>query len=138
VEEQVSSTCCLCFHNLTIRVADLGLLEVTDANPQLPALKQVAAVKGVGIGSTMIDRAFQNLVQKRLNNNPDAKATLPRNLAQKLAKSTKFRAVKHNFGAGLGDQLEYKFALDRLGLGISQDYSHPGLRVERGRMHFSR
>jgi hypothetical protein len=86
----------------------------------------------------MIDRAFQNLVQKRLNNNPDAQTTLPRNLAQKLAKSTAFRAVKHNFGAGLGDQPEYKFALDRLGLGISQDYAHPGLRIERGRMQFSR
>lgn len=116
---------------------DLGLLEVVDANPNLPCLKQVAAVKGVGIGSTMIDRAFQNAVQRRLNNNPDIQSTLPRNLPLKLARSTAFRAVKHNFGTGL-DQPEYRFALDRLGLGINQDLNHAGLRVERGRMIFSR
>ena len=117
---------------------DLGLLEVVDMNPHLPALKQIAAVKSVGIGSTMIDRAFQNIVQRRLNNNPDAQVTLPSNLALKLARSTAFRAVKHNFGTGLGDQAEYKFALDRLGLGIPQTYTHPGLRIERGRMIFTR
>jgi hypothetical protein len=116
---------------------DLGLLEVVDANPSLPYLKQVAAVKGVGIGSTMIDRAFQNAIQRRLNNNPDVQSTLPRNLALKLARSTAFRAVKHNFGTGL-DQPEYRFALDRLGVGMNQDFSHAGLRVERGRMIFSK
>jgi hypothetical protein len=116
---------------------DLGLLEVVDANPDLPGLKQVAAVKGVGIGSTMIDRAFQNAVQRRLNNNPDIQSTLPRNLPSKLSRSTAFRAVKHNFGTG-SDHPEFKFALDRLGLGISQDFNHAGLRVERGRMVFSR
>jgi hypothetical protein len=118
---------------------DLGLLEVVDANPRLPCLKQVAAVKGVGIGSTIIDRAFQHLVQRRLNNNPDVQSTLPRNIALKLARSNAFRAVKHNFGTGL-DQPEYRFALDRLGLrtNINQDFNHPGLRVERGRMIFSK
>jgi len=117
---------------------DLGLLEVIDSDPNLPSLKQVAAVKGVGIGSTMIDRAFQNAVQKRLNNNPDAQNALPHNLALKLARSTAFRAVKHNFGTGLGDQPEYKFALHTLGLGVSQDLNHPGLRIERGRIIFTR
>jgi hypothetical protein len=117
---------------------DLGLLEVIDSNPNLPSLKQVAAVKGVGIGSTMIDRAFQNAVQRRLNNNPDALSILPQNLALKLARGPAFRAVKHNFGTGLGDQPEYRFSLHTLGLGITQDYNHPGLRVERGRMVFSR
>lgn len=117
---------------------DLGLLEVVDSDPNLPSLKQVNAVKGVGIGSTMIDRAFQQLVQKRLNNHPDAQITLPPNLALKLARSTAFRAVKHNFGTELGDQHEYKLALYILGLNISQDYTHPGLRIERGRMIFSR
>ncbi len=86
----------------------------------------------------MIDRSFQMLVQKRLNNNPDAQVHLPRNLASKLARSNAFRAVKHNFGSSLVDQQEYKFALDRLGLGINQDYNHSGLQIERGRIKFSR
>jgi hypothetical protein len=86
----------------------------------------------------MSDRAFQMLVQRRLDENPDAQAFLPRHLALKLSRSSAFRAVKHKFGTELGDQPEYRFALDRLGLNISQDFSHPGLRIERGRMQFSR
>jgi hypothetical protein len=117
---------------------DLGLIEVVDSDPHLSSLKQVNAVKGVGIGSTMIDRAFQQLVQRRLDNHPDAQVVLPRNLAFKLSRSTAFRSIKHKFGTGSGDQPEYKLALDRLGLGINQEFSHPGLRVERGRMIFSR
>jgi hypothetical protein len=78
------------------------------------------------------------LVQRRLDNHPDAQVALPRNLAFKLSRSTAFRSIKHKFGTGSGDQPEYKLALDRLGLGISQEFSHPGLRVERGRIIFSR
>jgi hypothetical protein len=37
-----------------MRLCSLGLIEILDGNPEAPALKQVAAVKGVGIGSTMI------------------------------------------------------------------------------------
>jgi hypothetical protein len=117
---------------------DLGLIEVVDSDPHLPSLKQVNAVKGVGIGSTMIDRAFQQLVQRRLDNHPDAQVALPRNLAFKLSRSTTFRSIKHKFGTESGDHPEYKVALDRLGLGISQEFSHPGVRIERGRMIFSR
>ena len=117
---------------------DLGLIEVVDSDPNLPSLKQVNAVKGVGIGSTMIDRAFQQLVQRRLDNNPDAQIVLPRNLAFKLSRSTAFRSIKHNFGTASGDHPEFKLALDRLGLGISREYSHPGVRIEQGRMIFSK
>jgi hypothetical protein len=41
---------------------DLGLVEVHDPSPELPVLKQVAQVSGVGIGSTMIDAQFRGLV----------------------------------------------------------------------------
>jgi hypothetical protein len=41
---------------------DLGLVEVHDPSPELPILKQVAQVSGVGVGSTMIDAQFRELV----------------------------------------------------------------------------
>lgn len=41
---------------------DLGLVEVHDPSPELPVLKQVAQVSGVGVGSTMIDVEFRELV----------------------------------------------------------------------------
>ncbi|ESZ94388.1 hypothetical protein SBOR_5252 [Sclerotinia borealis F-4128] len=115
---------------------DLGLVEVADPNPERPALKQVAEVKGVGIGSTMIDRAFECLVQKRLDTHPDIE--LPENLAHKLARGSSFQSIKHNFGSTSGNHAVYILRLDKLGLGIDKDLTHAGLRIERGRMHFSR
>lgn len=74
----------------------------------------------------MIDRTFESLVQNRLNNNRDSQASLPRNPASRLARSTAFLSVKRKFGTQGGDQAEYKFGLDRLGVGISQKYAHVG------------
>lgn len=119
---------------------DLGLIQVVDQNPNIPALNQVAAVQGVGIGSTMIDRAFESLIQRRLNNNPDVQRLLPPNLARKMARSPTFRAIKHNFGSGL-DQQEYKFALYKFAQdrpGVPSDYKHPGCRIDKGRLIVSR
>ncbi|TGO27007.1 hypothetical protein BPAE_0049g00340 [Botrytis paeoniae] len=115
---------------------DLGLVEVADPNPQRPALKQVAEVKGVGIGSTMIDRAFERLVQNRLDAYPDIE--LPDNLAHKLARGSSFQSIKHNFGTTSGNHAVYILRLDKLGIGIDKDLTHPGLRIEKGRMQFSR
>lgn len=105
-----------------------------DGNPEAPALKQVAAVKGVGIGSTMIDRAFELLVQRRLDEYPDA--NLPDDLAHKLARSTSFQLLKHNFGTRAATQTSYKIPLDRLGLGISHELSYPELGIESGKIGF--
>jgi hypothetical protein len=55
-----------------------GLIEVLNGNPEVPALKQVAIVKGV------IDRAFELLLQRRLDQYPDAKFS--DDLANGLAK----------------------------------------------------
>ncbi|TVY50244.1 hypothetical protein LCER1_G008257 [Lachnellula cervina] len=115
---------------------DLGLIEVHDANPKQPLLKQVAAVKGVGVGSTMIDRAFEALVQRKLNAHPDA--MLPKELAHKIAKGASFQSIKHNFGTRAATQEVYKLALDRLGLGISPQFEHLGLDITSGKMQFLR
>jgi hypothetical protein len=115
---------------------DLGLIEVHDANPKQPILKQVAAVKGIGIGSTMIDRAFEALIQKKLDAHPNA--YLPRELAHKLARGSSFQSIKHNFGTRAATQEVYKLALDRLGLGISPQFEHAGLGIESGKMVFQK
>lgn len=114
----------------------LGLVEVLDSNPQRPALKQVAEVKGVGIGSTMIDRAFEVVVQKRIDAHPEIE--LPDNLAHKLARSPPFQSLKHKFGTSSANQPVYILRLDKLGLGISRDLTHLELGIENGRMRFSR
>ncbi|KAF4625520.1 hypothetical protein G7Y89_g12649 [Cudoniella acicularis] len=114
---------------------DLGLVQVENA--KLPTLKQVNAVSGVGIGSTLIDNSFELLVQARLDSHPDGN-TLSQNLARKIARSTQFQSFKHKFGSAVGDFPEYKFKLDILGLNISQNFSHPGLGIERGRIIFSK
>jgi hypothetical protein len=122
--------------NADLKICSLGLVEILDGNPEAPALKQVAAVKGVGIGSTMIDRAFELLVQRRLDEHLDA--NLPDDLAYKLARGSSFQSIKHNFGIRAAAQEAYKLPLDRLGLGISNTFSHPELGIEGGKMSFLR
>jgi hypothetical protein len=91
-------------------------------------LKQVAAVKGV------IDRAFELLLQRRLDQYPDAKFS--DDLANGLAKNAFFQSVKHNFGMKAGTQVAYKLPLCKLGLGVNQYFSHPELGIEAGKMCF--
>ena len=114
----------------------LGLIEVLDPDSGNPALRQVAAVKGIGIGSTMIDRAFELLVQQRLERHTDHH--LPEDLAQKVARSPSFQSIKHQFGVPAPDKATYMIPLDRLGLGISSDFTNTQLGIQRGKMRFSR
>lgn len=111
---------------------DLGLVEIAQANPGVPVLKQVAAVQGIGIGSTVIDRAFQALVQRRIDRYPDVQHLLE-NVAFTLSKSQSFRSIKHNFGTAAGDQSTFYLPID-----ANRDFVHPGLGINRGRMSFSK
>ncbi|TAQ90476.1 hypothetical protein B7494_g1204 [Chlorociboria aeruginascens] len=130
---------------------DLGLIEVTSPDHLAPLLKQVAAVRGVGIGSTMIDRGFELLVQRRLDSFPYSPHPLslsigigpeyhhlPEDFAHKLARGSSFLSIKHNFGTRAATQMVYKLPLDRLGLGIPPDYEHRGLKIEGGKMLFAK
>ena len=99
-------------------------------------MKQVAAVKGVGIGSTMIDRAFELLFQRRMDEYEEAR--LPEDLAHKLARNSSFLSIKHNFGTKAATQPIYKLPLNRLGLRVSPDSTHAGLRVEGGKILFTK
>lgn len=112
---------------------DLSLMRVTSTDADFPQMAQIAAVKGIGIGSTLIDRAFIRLVEQRLNTWPDVRDKLPGNFAIRMAQGHYFRTVKHKFGEKVYMQPKFKIQME----GVSHDFSHAGLGVENGRMVFS-
>lgn len=79
---------------------DLGLIEIISTDSQAPKLKQISGVSGIGIGSTLIDLAFKQLVQDRLDCYPELE--LPDDLAERLAKGEQFLKQKHLFGPATG------------------------------------
>ncbi|KAM5352025.1 hypothetical protein ACJ41O_004748 [Fusarium nematophilum] len=111
---------------------DLALMRVTSADANFPQMSQVAAVSGVGVGSSLIDRAFARLVTQRLAANPDFK--LPNDFAAKMARGPGFKSVKHKFGEKVYMQQVYKIVME----GVGYDVNHAGLGVEEGRMLFSK
>lgn len=112
---------------------DLSLMRVTSNDADFPQMAQLAAVKGVGIGSTLIDRAFIRLVDQRLNTWPDVRDKLPANFAARMAQGHYFKTVKHKFGERVYMQPKFKIQME----GVSHNFSHAGLGVENGRMVFS-
>ncbi|KAM3566714.1 hypothetical protein ARSEF4850_000365 [Beauveria asiatica] len=112
---------------------DLSLMRVTCTDANHPQMAQLAAVKGIGIGSTLIDRAFVRLVDQRLNTWPDVRDRLPTNFAMRMAHGHYFRTVKHKFGEKVYMRSKFKIQME----GVSHDFSHAGLGIENGRMVFS-
>ncbi|KAF5595893.1 hsp70 [Fusarium pseudoanthophilum] len=111
---------------------DLALMRATSTNSSFPQLSQVAAVSGVGVGSSLIDRAFARLVSQRMAANPDFK--LPADFAARMARSQGFKSVKHKFGEKVYMQPVYKIMME----GVGYDVSHEGLGVQDGRMLFTK
>ncbi|OHE98654.1 hypothetical protein CORC01_06105 [Colletotrichum orchidophilum] len=113
---------------------DLALMQITSTDGNFPQMSQMAAVRGVGIGASLIDRAFVRLVAQRLATCQDAQDRLPIDCANRMARSHHFRTVKHKFGERAYIQPVYKIQME----GVSHDFSHHGLRVENGRMAFTK
>ncbi|KZL76953.1 hsp70 family chaperone [Colletotrichum tofieldiae] len=113
---------------------DLALMQVTSVDESFPQMSQIAAVKGVGIGSMLIDRAFIRLVSLRLAAYPETQGRMPVDLPVRMSRSHHFRTVKHKFGERAYMQPVYRIQME----GVSHDFNHPGLGVENGKMLFSR
>ncbi|CAG9951202.1 unnamed protein product [Clonostachys rosea f. rosea IK726] len=127
---------------------DLALMRVTSTEASYPEISQVASVTGIGIGSTLIDRAFVRLVTERLEAYPEVRRVLPtyniivssrssqlKAYATKMSRSPLFiNAIKHKFGEKSWTWDNFRFKMD----GVSHEFSHPGLRIENGRMLFSK
>ncbi|KAH8121282.1 hypothetical protein ACSS6W_004291 [Trichoderma asperelloides] len=112
---------------------DLALMRITSADINYPQMAQISAVKGVGIGSTLIDRAFVRLIMGRLAGSPDIQRQLPNDLAIRLSKSHHFKILKHKFGEKVYMQSVFRMPME----GVSNGLSYPTLAVENGRMLFS-
>ncbi|PHH83882.1 hypothetical protein CDD83_2874 [Cordyceps sp. RAO-2017] len=109
---------------------DLALMRITSADAAVPQMEQVAAVRGVGIGSTLIDRAFIRLVARRLAAWPDVERLQPADLAARMARGHHFHNVKHKFGGSVYMQSVFRIQMD----GVSHTFTHGGLGVENGRL----
>jgi hypothetical protein len=110
----------------------------------IPNLKQIDAVNGLGVGSTIIDRAFEALVQKRLaaytvgmggmSGVVGLPAEIPHDLPVLMAASSQWIRVKHNIGTRESQVLsQLSVRIDEL-----PRYSNAKLGIDRGRMIFSR
>jgi hypothetical protein len=100
------------------------------------SFKQLQRHAAVGLGSKMLDRAFQRLVEKRLEGCPDV--SFPQRLAWKLSRARGFRSIKTAFKRPFAQTEHYVINLGNLELGISQNTTSPSAGIERGRMHFSK
>lgn len=109
---------------------DLGFVKVCSARP--PAMRQIQAVRGIGVGSMMIDLGFQQLVKGRLETHPHPSALfeLPPNLHIKLSQSPFFMTKKHNFGDPTFLQEEYQIAI----LGVRHNFSCEELGINNARL----
>ncbi|KAH8880209.1 hypothetical protein GQ53DRAFT_737405 [Thozetella sp. PMI_491] len=112
---------------------DLALMKLESADQSFPQVSQVTSVRGVGIGATLIDRAFIALVQARLAAVPEVAALFPPDYPATMARSHHFRTVKHKLGEKAYTQQVYKIQME----GVSHEFSHAGIGVENGRMVFS-
>ncbi|GJC95410.1 Hsp70 family chaperone [Colletotrichum higginsianum IMI 349063] len=112
---------------------DLAVMQITSTDSKHPQMSQISEVKGVGIGASLIDVAFINLVNSRLAAYPEAHRLLPHNLAFRMSRSHHFKTVKHKFGERAYMQPVFKIQLE----GVSHDFSHAGLRIVDGRMMFT-
>lgn len=113
---------------------DFSLVRVTKVDNGIPQMSQIAEVSGIGIGSTLIDTAFGNLVDQRLAENPDVPFNIADGLAEKMMRSAKFRAVKHLFGDPSSIAQCHKIEMP----GVSSDFRHDRLRAEGGCMIFDK
>ncbi|KAF4961625.1 hypothetical protein FSARC_10115 [Fusarium sarcochroum] len=111
---------------------DLALMRVTSTDSNFPQLSQVAAVSGLGVGSSLIDRSFAKLVSQRMAANPDFR--LPADFAARMARGPGFKSVKHKFGEKVYMQQVYKIVME----GVGYDVNHEGLGVQEGRMLFTK
>lgn len=113
---------------------DFALMQVVETREPFPTLKQLTQVDGVGIGSTLIDRAFLDLVEDRVFPFSDLVEQLPPDCIEKLVRSDKFRTTKHKFGERVYNAEVYKLPME----GVGYNFHHEGAGIEFGRFLLTR
>ncbi|KAM0428502.1 hypothetical protein ACHAPT_006862 [Fusarium lateritium] len=113
---------------------DFSLLQVVSVDHEIPQMSQISETSSVGVGSTLIDAAFGDLVEQRLAANPDVPIYISDGLAQRMMKSERFRCAKHLFGDPSSIAQVHRIVMP----GVPTEFSHGGLRAERGCMLFDK
>ena len=113
---------------------DFALMQVVETKEPFPTLKQLTQVDGVGIGSTLIDRAFLDLVEDRVFPFSELVDQLPPDCIEKLVRSDKFRTAKHKFGERVYNAAVYKLPME----GVGYNFYHEGAGIESGRLLLTR
>lgn len=113
---------------------DFALIQVVEAREPFPTMRQLSEVDGVGIGATLIDRAFLSLVQARLYPFPALLRQLPHDCIEKLVKGEKFRTTKHKFGERVYTAPVYKLPME----GVGYEFNHQSAGIEAGRFLLSK
>ncbi|CAN8102288.1 unnamed protein product [Discula destructiva] len=114
--------------------ADFALMQVVDACEPFPTLKQLTQVDGVGIGSTLIDRGFSDLVENRISPHSDLSKQMPPDCIEKLVRSEKFKTAKHKLGEQVFNSPVYRLPME----GMDFKFGHEGARIESGRFLVTR
>ncbi|KAF5239903.1 hypothetical protein FAUST_4672 [Fusarium austroamericanum] len=112
---------------------DFSLVQVTSIENGRTQMSQIAEVAGIGIGSTLIDSAFADLVQERLAKSPDVPFSIANGLAENMMKSERFKAVKHLFGDPAAIANSHKIPMP----GVSNNFKHAQLGADGGCMTFN-
>ncbi|KAL2286384.1 hypothetical protein FJTKL_07147 [Diaporthe vaccinii] len=113
---------------------DFALMQVVETREPFPTLKQLTQVDGVGIGSTLIDRAFLDLVEDRVFPFSELVEQLPPDCIEKLVRGDKFRTAKHKFGERVYNAAVYKLPME----GVGYNFYHEGAGIESGRFLLTR
>ncbi|KAI0444149.1 hypothetical protein F4803DRAFT_512206 [Xylaria telfairii] len=112
---------------------DLAVMEVKEAREPFPSLSQISQVDGIGIGATLIDRAFVSYINARLGKYRELIDQLPPNCGERLAKGDKFKTTKHKFGEKVYQSNCYKMTLE----GAAFHLNHAAAGIEEGKVVIS-
>ncbi|SPJ91992.1 related to hsp70 protein [Fusarium torulosum] len=110
---------------------DLALVRVTAVENGIAQMSQIAEVSGIGVGSTVIDSRFKDLVTRRLSSHPSVLDGIP-DLPEAMMMSERFKTIKHHFGEPSFMSPTYKVPVP----GLAYNFSHQRLGIEEGRMVF--
>ena len=110
---------------------DLAILRSVTGSEDNPRMEEVNVAEAIDVGSTNIDRAFEDLVDTRLSAIHPA---LPWNTARSMMHSPEFIVWKHSFG---GDDTRYYRSFPVTVPTVGRDFNCDEAKIKNGKIHFS-
>ena len=113
---------------------DFALMQVVEASGPFPTMRQLSQVDGIGIGSTLIDKAFYQLVQQRIDRFSNPHHSLPDDCVESLARSEKFKTTKHKFGHSVYSLDVYRLPME----GVAYSCNDEGAGIRGGHLEVTK